>query len=205
MTGKMPKTAAGPRSAVFLDRDGTVSEEVGYLYDSSMYRIFPWTGPAIQRLNAKGLHVILATNQSGIGRGYFTEDMVHRVHRKLSDEIGRSGARLDATYFCPHTPDSCRDCRKPHPGMLYRARDEMAVDLETSYMVGDRQTDVEAGKAAGTRTILVMTGDGPNQRDQYRNSEVQPDYFANTLSDAVDWILEDVDSAERQRESRPGQ
>ena len=131
--------------------------------------------------------------------------MVHRVHRKLSDEIGRSGARLDAAYYCPHTPDSCQDCRKPHPGMLYRARDEMAVDLETSYMVGDRQTDVEAGNAAGTRTILVMTGDGRNQRDRYRDSEVQPDYFANTLSDAVDWILEDVDSAERQPESRPGQ
>ncbi len=205
MTGKMPTTVAEPRSAVFLDRDGTVSEEIGYVYDASQYRVFPWTGTAIQRLNAKGLHVILATNQSGIERGYFTEDMVHRVHRNLSDEIGRSGGRLDAAYFCPHLPDSCRDCRKPHPGMLYRARDEMAVDLETSYMVGDRQTDVQAGKAAGTRTILVMTGDGRNQRDLYRDSEVQPDYFANTLSDAVDWILEDVDSAERQSESRRGQ
>jgi D-glycero-D-manno-heptose 1,7-bisphosphate phosphatase len=177
------------KSAVFLDRDGTVSEEVGYMYDVSQYRVFPWTGPAIRRINAKGLYVILATNQSGIERGYFTEDMVHRVHRRLAEEIGRSGAQLDAAYFCPHHPDRCHDCRKPNPGMLLRARDEMGIDLKSSFMVGDRHTDIRTGKAAGTRTVLVMTGDGREERERNHDAEIQPDYFADDLADAVDYIL----------------
>lgn len=178
-----------PRRAVFLDRDGTVSEEVGYMNALSMYRVFPWTGPAIGRINAGGLFAILATNQSGVERGYFTEESVQRVHRKLAGEIDGSGAHLDAVYFCPHHPDRCCGCRKPEPGMLLRARDEWDLDLKASYMVGDRYTDILAGKAAGTRTILVMTGDGRAERARHRDAELQPDHFAADLADAVDYIL----------------
>lgn len=193
-------TATGQKNAaVFLDRDGTVSEEVGYMYDASLYHVFPWTGPAIRRINDSGLQVILATNQSGIDRGYFSEKMVHRVHEKLGAEIGRVGAWLDEVYFCPHHPQSCTDCRKPNPGMLYRARDELSVNLEESYMVGDRYTDIETGKAAKTRTILVMTGDGRNQRQEYVDAKIQPDYFAENLSEAADQILKDYLNRQRSK------
>jgi D-glycero-D-manno-heptose 1,7-bisphosphate phosphatase len=183
--------------AVFLDRDGTVSEEVGYMYDVSLYKVFPWTGPAIRRINGSGLHVILATNQSGIARGHFIESMVHRVHEKLGAEIAQAGARLDAAYFCPHLPDACTDCRKPNPGMLYRARDEMGISLEESYIVGDRYTDVQTGKAAGVRTVLVMTGDGRTEREEHRDSEIQPDYFAENLAEAAEQILKDHENRRR--------
>ena len=139
----------GSHRAVFLDRDGTVSEEIGYMYDVSFYRVFSWTGKAIRKINEIGMRVILATNQSGIERGYFTERMVHRVHDRLRDEIARDGARLDDAYFCPHHAESNCPCRKPRPGMLLRGQQEFGIDLSNSYMVGDRKTDVRAGKAAG--------------------------------------------------------
>ena len=175
--------------AVFLDRDGTVSEEIGYIYDVSLYRVFPWTGPAIRRLNDSGLRAVLVTNQSGVGRGYFGERMVHRVHDRLQREIGRWEARLDAVYYCPHSPDRGCPCRKPRPGMLWRGRDELGIDLERSYMVGDRYLDVETGKAAGTRTILVMTGDGHSEHALHRDADLQPDLIAANLDEAVDLIL----------------
>ncbi len=175
--------------AVFLDRDGTVSEEIGYMYDVSLYRIFPWTGEAIRMINQTGMHVILTTNQSGVERGYFSERMVHRVHKRLRDEIGRHGARLDAAYFCPHHPESGCTCRKPRPGMLFRGQKEFEVDLGNSYMVGDRYLDVQTGKAAGTQTILVMTGDGRSEREQFKDEELQPDLFAEDLVEAAELIL----------------
>ena len=175
--------------AVFLDRDGTVSEEVGYMYDVTLYQVFPWTGQAIRRLNECGIRVALATNQSGIERGYFSERTVHRVHDRLREKIGRSGASLDAVYFCPHHPEAGCGCRKPRPGMLERAREELGINLGNSYMVGDRYLDVQTGRAAGARTILVMTGNGREEQEQYRDAEIQPDHFAQDLAEAVDLIL----------------
>ena len=181
-------TRNGSQRAVFLDRDGTVSKEIGYMYDVSLYQIFPWTGEAIRKINQAGMLAILATNQSGVARGYFTERMVHRVHSRLQDEIGRYGARLDDAYFCPHLPDSGCPCRKPQPGMLYKGHQELGIDLENSYMVGDRYLDVRTGKAAGTRTILVMSGDGRKERELYQDEEIQPDLFAEDLAEAAELI-----------------
>ena len=178
----------GSYGAVFLDRDGTVSEEIGYMYDVSLYRVFPWTGQAIRKLNETGMRVILATNQSGIERGYFTERMVHRVHDRLRHEIERYGAHLDDVYFCPHQSKSDCPCRKPRPGMLYRGHKELGIDLSNSYMVGDRYLDVRTGVAAGTRTILVMTGDGKRQRERFQGEEIQPDLFAEDLAEAAELI-----------------
>ena len=175
--------------AVFFDRDGTVSEEVGYMYDVSLYRVFPWTGPAIRRINESGMKVLLATNQSGIARGYFTERMVHRVHDRLREEITRARGVLDGAYFCPHLPASDCACRKPSPGMLLRARDELGIDLRDSFMVGDRYLDVRAGHAARTRTVLVLTGDGREELERHRGADVQPDFVARDLTEAVDFIL----------------
>ena len=185
----MKEEASSARGAVFLDRDGTVSEEVGYMYDVSLYKIFPWTGDAIRRLNESGMKVALATNQSGIERGYFREEMVHRVHDHLRNEIARSQATLDAAYFCPHHPKSGCPCRKPRPGMLLQGREELDISLASSYMVGDRYGDVQSGKAAGVTTILVLTGNGREERERYRDEIIQPDLVAEDLTEAVDLIL----------------
>jgi D-glycero-D-manno-heptose 1,7-bisphosphate phosphatase len=177
--------------AVFLDRDGTVSEEVGYMYDVSLYRVFPWTGAAIRRINQSGLYAVLATNQSGLARGYFGRTMLDRVHRKLARDIGRSGAHLDGIYYCSHLPDAGCDCRKPKPGLLIAASKALNIDLNRSYMVGDRLTDVRAGQAAGARTVLVLSGDGTNQLARRVEGDAGPDHVARTLGDAVDFILND--------------
>jgi len=153
----MTEEAGSRQGAVFLDRDGTVSEEVGYMYDVSLYRVFPWTGDAIRRLNESGMKVALATNQSGIERGYFRHEMIERVHDRLRSELARSQATLDAAYFCPHHPNNTCLCRKPRPGMLLQGQSELGIDLECSYMVGDRYGDVHTGKAAGVTTVLVLT------------------------------------------------
>ena len=185
------KEQSGIHRAVFLDRDGTVSEEVGYMYDVALYKVFPWTGESIRRINESGMRVALATNQSGIERGYFSEQMVHQVHDRLREEIGRSGAWLDAAYFCPHHPESGCPCRKPRPGMLHQGQQELGIDLSRSYMVGDRYLDVRTGHAAGTRTILVMTGNGREEHERYRDADVQPDHLAEDLAEAVDLVLKE--------------
>jgi D-glycero-D-manno-heptose 1,7-bisphosphate phosphatase len=177
--------------AVFLDRDGTVSEEVGYMYDVSQYKVFEWTGKAIRRINDSGYRVVLTTNQSGVERGYFDQEVVFRVHERLQKEIARDGAHLDAVYFCPHRPETGCECRKPKPGMLYQARDALGIDLGRSYMIGDRYLDVATGHAAGARTILVLTGDGAKERERHRNAVIQPNFVASTLDAAVEIILKD--------------
>lgn len=178
-----------PARAVFLDRDGTVAEENGYMYTPADFVVFPWTGSAVRRLNEAGFLVVLVTNQSGVGRGYFTEITVESVHDRLRREIAREGGRLDAAYVCPHRPDQGCGCRKPRPGLLTRARDELDIALEGSFMVGDRYSDIAAGRAAGARTILVMTGDGMSEHEKRRGSEPEPDHLARTLAEAVETIL----------------
>jgi D-glycero-D-manno-heptose 1,7-bisphosphate phosphatase len=179
----------GSVAAVFLDRDGTVLEEIGYMYDVSLCRVFPWAGEAIRRINESGMRAILATNQSGVARGYFSERMVRRVHDRIQREIGQARAYLDAAYFCPHLPDSGCTCRKPQPGMLQKGEAEFGLDLARSYMVGDRYLDIQTGKAAGTRTILVMTGDGRREREIHSEAKIQPDLVAENLAEAADFIV----------------
>src|SRR5579863_9683685 len=125
------------RPAVFLDRDGTIAEEVGYLNDVSRFRMFPFAAAAIRRLICAGLPVIVVTNQSGVGRGYFPESLVHTVHQLMTQQLAIAGAHLDAIYYCPHASvDGC-ECRKPKTGMLDRAAREHAIDLRQSIVVGD--------------------------------------------------------------------
>src|SRR5580704_13087158 len=144
-------------SAIFMDRDGTVSEEIGYMYDAGLYKPFPWAGPAIRKINESGMKAVLITNQSGIGRGYFDETMVNQVHDILRLELSRHNATLDAIYFCPHHPDAGCDCRKPGPGMLLQAQQELAIDLATSYIIGDKYIDIETAHRVGAKGILVLT------------------------------------------------
>jgi histidinol-phosphate phosphatase family protein len=178
-----------PRPAVFLDRDGTVSEDIGHMLDPDAMSIFPWTGRAIRRINESGMAAVLVTNQSAVGRGFIDHARVDQAHALLLREIAREGGRLDGIYYCPHHPNDGCVCRKPQPGMLHRAGRELNLELDRSFMIGDHYTDVRAGRAVGARTILVLTGAGAREREEHREDDLQPDYVVPTLADAIHVIL----------------
>ena len=183
------------RPAVFLDRDGTIIEEANYLRSIARMRLLPRSAAAIRMLNDAGFAVVVITNQAGVARGYFDEPHVDATHAALSAALAHDGARIDAYYFCPHHPKfgspayrQVCECRKPAPGMLRRAAAEHDLDLARSWMVGDRWLDVEAGAAAGARTILVRTGDGSLSAETPR-ADVVVDAILNDLMEAAEWIL----------------
>jgi len=178
------------RPAVFLDRDGTIAEEVGYLNHVSRFRMLPFAAVAIRRLNEAKLPVIVVTNQSGVGRGYFPDSLVHAVHDLMTKQLADAGARLDALYYCPHKSDDACACRKPKPGMLQRAAREHALDLRRSFVVGDRHGDIELAQGVGARAILVRTGYGEGEILWHSAKwPAPPDFIAENIADAADWIL----------------
>lgn len=185
--------------AVFLDRDGTVCEEMGYANDLSRMRVFPFSARAVRRLNRAGFKVVIVTNQAGVAKGYFPESFLAMYHRVLMRLLRQGGARIDAIYHCPHHKAGdlkryTRDCacRKPRPGMLLAAKRRFRIDLDRSYVVGDKIIDVELGKGVGAKGILVKTGYGAGEYRFHRPKwKVQPDYVARDLGDAVAWILRD--------------
>ena len=184
-------------SAVFLDRDGTVTEEVGYLTSLDMLKLIRGAGTAIKRLNEAGYKVVLVTNQSGVARGYFPESLVDDAHGLLRRMLMDDGALLDGIYYCPHHPTAGNekytivcDCRKPETGLLDRAAKDLAIDLKRSFMVGDKWSDVELGHRAGMRSILVRTGFAPDDPGNKRPAHVgDPDLTAHDLAEAVQWII----------------
>ena len=185
------------RRAVFIDRDGTISEEVGYVNHPSRYRVFPYAARAIKLLNDAGWLAVLVTNQAGVARGYFAEEMVGAVHDVLARELEGGGARLDAVYYCPHHPTvgappyrlDC-DCRKPRPGLIRRAADDLRIDTAASWMVGDRYGDVELARNAGLRAAFVLSGYGLGEWEHQRQHWAhQPDLVADDLLAAVREIL----------------
>jgi D-glycero-D-manno-heptose 1,7-bisphosphate phosphatase len=154
------------RIAVFLDRDGTINIEKEYLYRSEDFEFIPGSAEAISLLNQAGILVIVVTNQSGVARGYYTEEDVENLHRHIAGKLKYFGAHVDSWLYCPHHPAGrgsyalpC-SCRKPLPGMLQEAARRYDIDLECSTMIGDKLADIEAGLAAGCHTILVRTGYG---------------------------------------------
>ena len=188
------------RRAIFMDRDGTVCEEVGYVNHVSRVRLMPRSAEAIRLANDAGFQTVLVTNQAGVARGYFDEDLVHEVNDHVRHLLAEQGARLDGVYYCPHHPEvgapayrrEC-DCRKPKPGMLLRARDEMGIDLGTSYMVGDTVKDLGAGRAVGATTVLVLTGYGRGELEyQSHRWTLHPDHVSEDLLEAMRWILEET-------------
>lgn len=195
------------KRAVFFDRDGTVTEEVGYLTDIGKLRLIAGAGRAIRRLNEAGFLVVLVTNQSGVARGYFPEERVHEAHALLERMLGQEGARLDGIYYCPHHPTAgdsrytvACDCRKPGTGLLARAARDLSIDLGRSYVVGDKWSDVELAQRAGAKGILVQTGFGPDDPGNARPDHVKaPVFTAQDISAAADWILKNVpDPADRE-------
>jgi len=181
--------------AVFLDRDGTIIEEVGYLDRPERVELFPWTIDAVRVLNRAGLAVVLVSNQSGVARGFFTEDVVDAVHQRMADLLAEGGARIDAYYYCPHHPDGkvpefaqkC-DCRKPGRGLVDRAAQELGIEPARSFVVGDRWLDVALGRAVGARSVLVRTGYGASE-EQKRPADLAADAVVDNLIAASSWIL----------------
>jgi D-glycero-D-manno-heptose 1,7-bisphosphate phosphatase len=191
--------------AVFLDRDGTINEEVGYLDRIEKLRLIPGAAGAIRRINKSGMKAVVVTNQSGIARGIYNEAFVAQVHARLREMLRAEGALIDAFYFCPHHPEEGQvaylkicGCRKPAPGMILRAAEELRIDPNRSYMVGDTLKDIEAGARAGANSILVRTGYGmeavaklsvPSPESEY-GMVVRPAHIAADLREAVAWIME---------------
>jgi histidinol-phosphate phosphatase family protein len=177
------------RRAVFLDRDGTINEEVGYLDDPDRLRLVPGAAEAIRLLNEAGILAIVISNQAGIGRGYFSATTVEAIHKRLAERLAKRGAHYDAVYYCPHHPrDEC-DCRKPKAGMLVQAAREHGIDMRRAFIVGDKASDLEAGQQVGCRTVLVLTGYGEQAREIFNYYHFRPDYISTDLRDAVQWIL----------------
>jgi D-glycero-D-manno-heptose 1,7-bisphosphate phosphatase len=183
------------RRAVFLDRDGTLIEESGYLDRLDRLAIYPFTVDAVRLLNRAGYAVIVISNQSGIGRGLVRESFVAEAHAHISARLRAGGATLDAFYYCPHHPQASRpeyrqacDCRKPAPGMLTIAAREHRLDLQRSFVVGDRWDDVGAARAAGAAGVLVRTGYGIEAEASPR-AGVHADRIADNLAAAAAWIL----------------
>jgi D-glycero-D-manno-heptose 1,7-bisphosphate phosphatase len=184
------------RPAVFLDRDGTIIEERGYLERLEHLDIFPWTGDALRLLKRAGYATVVITNQSGIARGLIDEAFLNHLHQTIDARLLSSGGGIDRYYFCPHFPQAKIEryrqtcgCRKPAPGMIEQACREMDLDPSGSVMVGDRWLDVACGGAAGTRTVLVRSGHGLSEADTAPPEGVRADAILNNLMEAVGWIL----------------
>ena len=173
--------------AVFLDRDGTIAEDVSYCRRIEDFHILSTVPEAIRLLNQNGFKVVVITNQSGIARGYFTEERLTEIHHFMKMEILKSGGVVDAVYYCSHHPDDRCGCRKPGTELFIKAAEDLKIDLESSYMIGDRQMDIDAGKSAGCRTLLVTTG--PNLE---KGVSSYADHTAGSLIEAARWIIEDV-------------
>jgi D-glycero-D-manno-heptose 1,7-bisphosphate phosphatase len=173
--------------AIIMDRDGTISEEVGYLNNIDRFKLIPRAGEAINLINNMGFKAIVITNQSGVGRGYFPETLVHEVHNKLRTLLKDFNAYVDAIYYCPHHPDvKCR-CRKPNIGLLERAIEEFDIDPSRSYVIGDKVTDVDFAERAKSLGIIVKTGYGRGEIIYRLNKK--PLYIAEDIYDAVKWIM----------------
>jgi len=179
--------------AVFLDRDGTINEQMGYINHLSRFRLLPQAIPAIRRLNEAGLKVVVVTNQSGAARGYFPTSLVEEIHALLQKILAAGGAHLDGIYACLHGPaDGCA-CRKPRPALLEQAARDLDLDLSRSYLVGDRYIDIQTAANAGAKGILVLTGYGRGEYQYLRAAaRVQPVHVAPDLGEAVAWILQDL-------------
>jgi len=191
------------RPAVFIDRDGTISEEVGYINHPSRFRLFPYSAEAIKILNDNGWLAILITNQAGVARGYFSEDVIISVHDQLKRDLQDGSAQLDAVYYCVHHPSvgeppyrlDC-GCRKPKPGLIVRAAKDFEIDLTASWVAGDRYSDVELARNAGLHSAFVLSGYGRGEWEYQRESwKHRPDIVSENLLEAVKMIVGSPHSA----------
>jgi len=190
------------RPTVFLDRDGTINYDAGYINHINSFRVYPFAAEAIRLLNLHNFLVVIITNQSGIGRGFFDIKTLNTLHEYMLKTLSDQGAIVDAIYFCPHDIGSkdmeykidCT-CRKPHPGMLLQAITELPINQAEMFFIGDKSSDIEAGAAAGATTYLVKTGYGEGDIDAgLKKYKSKPDNIVDNLIDAVLDILKKIDN-----------
>jgi len=189
------------RPAVFLDRDGTINEQMGYINHISRFHLLPGVGQAIRMLNARQVPAVVVSNQSGLARGYYPVELLDEVHRLMTDSLSREGARLDGIYVCPHHPEAKEEkyrlachCRKPKTGLFLQAAAELNLDLSRSYVVGDRWTDLKAAATCDAKGVLVLTGYGRGELQYIAPMQtLAPHFVAEDLREAVRWILADLD------------
>lgn len=178
------------RPVVFLDRDGTINEEVGYLNHLSRFRLIPRAAEGIRLLKEAGFAVVVVTNQSGIARGFFPASLVEEVHALMREKLAEEGAHLDGIYFCPHHPEEGCPCRKPKPGLVEQAARDLDLDLNRAFVVGDRYTDLLLARNIGARGVLVLTGYGRGELTYYLPKlGLKPDLVAEDLFEAARKIL----------------
>ena len=191
------------KPAVFLDRDGTIIEEVGYIDSPDKVQLIAGADQAIKSFRNAGFKIIVVSNQSGVAHGYFDENTVLLINNRVAESFALNGAIIDAFYFCPHHPDigdldyrkDC-ECRKPKPGMLLQAVEEHEIDLSKSIMIGDKYTDVKAGKSLNLISILVLTGFGEEEYQKIRSNGLQPepDFVAQNIREAASFIKKQLNS-----------
>ena len=189
-------------TGVFLDRDGTLIEEVGYLDRPERVELFPFATDAIKALNRARIPIVIVTNQSGVSRGFFTNAVVDEVHDHIATLLARGGAHIDAYYYCPHHPDGrvpeyavrC-ECRKPGRGLVDRAARKLGIDPAQSFTVGDRWVDIGLARTIGGKGVLVRTGYG-SRDEAHPQDGVRADAVVNNLVEAVSWILKTVSDAQ---------
>lgn len=191
------------KGAIFLDRDGTINEEMGYINHPDRFVVFPYVSESIRIFNDIGFKVIIVTNQSGVARGYFPESLVIELHKSLQSQMKEKGAKIDAIYYCPHHPEEGKGkykndctCRKPKPGMILKAAKEHNLDLNNSYMVGDRYKDILFAQNMKIKSCFVLTGYG---RGEYvydrKNWTVEPYIIGENLLDVARQIESDINKA----------
>lgn len=170
--------------AIFLDRDGTLNEDEGYVHKIEDFKLLPSVIEALKLL--KNFKLIIITNQSGIGRGYYREEDFHKFNGKLIEELNKRGVKIEKTYFCPHKPEESCDCRKPNIKFVKQAEKEFNINLKESFVIGDHPHDIELGKKAGCKTVYLLTGHGEKHKDELIQ---KPDFIAKNLIEAAEWII----------------
>jgi D-glycero-D-manno-heptose 1,7-bisphosphate phosphatase len=196
--------------AVFLDRDGTINEEMGYINHPDRFIIFPFVAESIKIFNEMGLKVIVVTNQSGVARGYFKESLVVELHETLQKKMQEQGAQIDSIYYCPHHPKEGRgkyklncNCRKPKPGMVLKAVDEYDIDVQKSYMIGDRYKDILFARNLNMKSALVLTGYGLGEYTFDKEKwKYQPDFVGENILQIAHQIKDHREKAQRYKKSK---
>ena len=178
--------------AVFLDRDGTINEEMGYINDLSRLRLLPGVADALKRLKEHGFLLIVVTNQSGPARGYFPESLVYETNELLQKRLKKKGVSIDDFFICFHHPEDNCPCRKPKPGLIIQALEKYPIELKKSYLIGDKIIDIETAKNAGIKGILVLTGYGRGELKYVAPKKgITPDFVAKDLREAAEFIIKD--------------
>ena len=174
--------------AIFLDRDGTISDDTMFPHKAEDFRLLPGVVGGLKRLSKDYIFVII-TNQSGIGRGIFTVKDMHNFNNILLEELKKEGIEIKNIYFCPHVPEDNCDCRKPETKNILQAKKDLNIDMESSWMIGDHPSDVELGKKMGTRAVYLLTGHGKKHSGDLRKNSIKPDFIAENFLEAAEFII----------------